>query len=159
MNIRAAADIAAKERQVVVKWIKRYLREVTKAAHELPVDYPTARNDITVTIKGAGHRSSACAKGITIDIVPFRKQQTHILEYPAFAADKVIGSRANVPAEIALAATVAHEISHFVQYRYGPDTRWLQRRYRKPHGEGFQDIYRILRSRVVNAHAESSATS
>ena len=109
MNIRAAADIAAKERQVVVKWIKRCLREVTKAAHELPVDYPTARNDITVTIKGAGHRSSACAKGITIDIVPFRKQQTHILEYPAFAADKVIGSRANVPAEIALAATVAHE--------------------------------------------------
>ena len=32
MNIRAAADIAAKERQVVVKWIKRCLREVTKAA-------------------------------------------------------------------------------------------------------------------------------
>ena len=27
MNIRAAADIAAKERQVVVKWIKRCLRE------------------------------------------------------------------------------------------------------------------------------------
>ena len=58
---------------------------------------------------------------------------------------------------IALAATVAHEISHFVQYRYGPDTRWLQRKYRKPHGEGFQDIYRILRSRVVNSHFESLA--
>lgn len=159
MNIRASANIAAKEKQLVVKWIKRCLREITKAAYELPVDYPTARNDIAVTIKGAGHRSSACAKGITIDIVPFRKQQTHVLEYPAFAADKVIGSRANVSAEIVLAATVAHEISHFVQYRYGPDTRWLQRRYRKPHGEGFQDIYRILRSRVVNAHAESSATS
>jgi hypothetical protein len=147
MEIRAGADIAVKEKQLVVKWIKRCLREITKAAYELPVDYPTARSDIRITIKG----------GVTIDIVPFRKQHTHVLEYPAFAKDRVIGSRDNVPAEIALAATVAHEISHFVQYRYGPDTRWLQRKYRKPHGEGFQDIYRILRSRVVNSHAASLA--
>ena len=73
MEIRAAANIAAAEKQLVVKWVKRCLREVTKAAYELPVDYPTARNDIRVTIKGAGHRSSACAKGVTIDIVPFPK--------------------------------------------------------------------------------------
>ena len=157
MEIRAGADIAVKEKQLVVKWIKRCLREITKAAHELPVDYTAARSDIRITIKGAGHRSSACAKGVTIDIVPFRKQHTHVMEYPAFAKDRVIGSRDNVPAEIALAATIAHEISHFVQYRYGPHTRWLQRKYRKPHGEGFQDIYRILRSRVVNSHAASLA--
>ena len=62
MEIRAGADIAVKEKQLVVKWIKRCLREITKAAYELPVDYPTARSDIRITIKGAGHRSSACAK-------------------------------------------------------------------------------------------------
>ena len=64
----------------------------------------------------------------------------------------MIGSRTTLSPESVLAATIALEISHFIQYRYWPDTRWLQKRYRKPHGEGFQDIYRILGGRVINPH-------
>jgi len=150
MKLRVSADISAKHRDLVVRWVKRCLREVTRKGYELPVDYTTACNNITVTIKHAGHRSSACAKGIAIDLLAFKKGTVDILEYPAFANDPIIGSRRCLEPECVLAATIAHEVSHFVQYRYGPETRWLQQKFRKPHGEGFQDIYRILRARVVN---------
>ena len=152
MHIKTQVGIAAKERDVAVKWIKRCLREITRKDHELPVNYAAARSDIIVTLKHAGYRSSACAKGVNIDLTAYLKQSSAVLEYPAYAQDPVIGSRAALRPELALAATIAHEVSHFVQYRYGPDTRWLMNRYRKPHGEGFQDIYRIIRSQVVNPH-------
>ena len=150
MNITTRLGVAAKERDLATKWIKRCLREITRKDYELPVDYAGARSDIAVTLKQEGHRSSACAKGVNIDLTFYRRRSSTLLEYPAFAQDRVIGSRNALPPELVLAATIAHEVSHFVQYRYGPDTRWLNKRYRKPHGEGFQEIYRILRARVVN---------
>ena len=150
MKVIQRAGVRAKDRDLALKWIKRCLREITRKDYELPVDYGEARNDLVVTIKRAGHRSSACAKGITIDISAYTKGSSALLEYPAFAQDPVIGSKSAITPELVLAGTIAHEVSHFVQYRYGPHTRWLRNRYRKPHGEGFQDIYRILRSRVVN---------
>ena len=152
MRVIKKSGVSATERDTVVRWVKRCLREITLQHYELPVDYATARNDLTLTVKRAGHRSSACAKGITVDLSPLKRSASEILEYPAFAKDPVIGSRASVKPEMALAATIAHEVSHFIQYRYGPDTRWLKHTFRKPHGEGFQDIYRILRARVINPH-------
>ena len=152
MQINTRAGVAATTRDTAIKWIKRCLREITRKDYELPVDYAMARADIVVTLKSAGHRSSACAKGISIDLTAFNTGRTALIEYPAFSKDPVIGSRETLSPESVLAATIAHEISHFVQYRYGPDTRWLCKRYRKPHGEGFQDIYRILRARVINPH-------
>ncbi len=154
MRVIQRLGVSAKDRDLAVKWAKRCLREITRKDYELPVDYAQARNDLVVTVKRAGHRSSACAKGITIDISAYSKGTSALLEYPAFARDPVIGSRDAITPELVLASTIAHEISHFVQYRYGPDTRWLKKRFRKPHGEGFQEIYRILRSKVVNPHLQ-----
>ncbi len=155
MHIITRTGVTATQRNIAVKWIKRCLREITRQHYELPADYSTARTDITVTVKLAGHRSSACERGVTIDLTAFNKNITTLMEYPAFKNDPVIGSVDITSPELVLAGTIAHEVSHFVQYRYGPDTRWLCNRYRKPHGEGFQDIYRILRSRVVNPHLGS----
>ena len=150
MKVETAQRISSYSRDIALKWIRRCPREITRKDYELPVDYATARADITIKLKLAGHRSSACAKGINIDLAHYQAGHTQILEYPAFARDPVIGSHRCEHPETALAATIAHEISHFIQYRYGPYTRWLEKKYRKPHGEGFQEIYRILRSRVVN---------
>ncbi len=152
MQVKVRGCIAATTRNIAIKWIKRCLREITRKNYELPVDYATARAEIVVTLKSAGQRSSACARGISIDLTAFNNGGTSLIEYPAFTKDPVIGSRETLPPESVLAATIAHEISHFIQYRYGPNTRWLRKRYRKPHGEGFQDIYRILRARVINPH-------
>ena len=152
MKVIQRAGVSAKDRELTLKWVKRCLREITRKDYELPVSYGEARADFVLTVKQAGHRSSACAKGITIDISAYINGSSALLEYPAFAQDPVIGSSDAITPELVLAGTIAHEVSHFVQYRYGPNTRWLQKRYRKPHGEGFQDIYRILRSQVVNPH-------
>ena len=152
MRIIQRTGVSAKDRDLALKWVKRCLREITRKDYELPVDYGEARNDFVLTVKRSGHRSSACAMGITIDILSYTKGYSALLEYPAYSHDPVIGSRNPITPELVLAGTIAHEISHFVQYRYGPDTRWLQKRYLKPHGEGFRDIYRVLRSKVVNPH-------
>ena len=152
MRVFKREYVSARDRDLVIKWVKRCLREITRKDYELPVDYGAARDDLVVTVKRAGQRSSACAKGITIDISAYADGFSSLVEYPAFANDPVIGSREAINPELALAGTIAHEISHFLQYRYGPHTRWLCKRFRKPHGEGFKDIYRILRSRVVNPH-------
>ena len=155
MNVITRNGVTAAQRNTAVKWIKRCLREITRKHYELPVDYSAAQTDITITVKLAGHRSSACERGVTIDVTAFNKSQTSLIEYPAFGHDPVIGSVELIRPELVLAGTIAHEVSHFVQYRYGPHTRWLRNRYRKPHGEGFRDIYRILRSQVVNPHLSS----
>ena len=154
MKVIQRVGVSAKDRDLALRWVKRCLREITRKDYELPVDYSEASNDLVLTVKREGHRSSACAKGITIDISPYAKGSSALLEYPAFAHDPVIGSRNAITPELVLAGTIAHEVSHFVQYRYGPDTRWLKKRYHKPHGEGFRDIYRILRSKVVNPHLQ-----
>ena len=93
MKVIQRAGVRAKDRDLALKWIKRCLREITRKDYELPVDYGEARNDLVVTVKRAGHRSSACAKGITIDISAYTKGISALLEYPAFAHDPVIGSR------------------------------------------------------------------
>ena len=155
MQVIQRIGVSAKDRDLALTWVKRCLREITRKDYELPVDYGEARNDFVLTVKLAGHRSSACAMGITIDILAYTKGFSALLEYPAYSHDPVIGSRNAITPELVLAGTIAHEISHFVQYRYGPDTRWLKKRYRKPHGEGFRDIYRILRSKVVNPHLQT----
>ena len=59
-------------------------------------------------------------------------------EYKAFENDPVIGAFKTDDVEAVIAATVAHEVAHHVQYRYGPCTRWLKKSYRKPHGDGFK---------------------
>ena len=92
MQIKTRAGVAATTRDTAIKWIKRCLREITRKDYELPVDYATARADIVVTLKSAGHRSSACAKGISIDLTAFNTGRTALIEYPAFAKDPVIDS-------------------------------------------------------------------
>ena len=150
MKVRRFAGVSARERDLVVRMTKRCLRELCKKEHELPASYAEACEALTLTVKARSERSSGCRKGITIDVSAYRAGARTLLEYPAFASDRLIGSRVDAEPIAVLWGTVAHEVSHFIQYRYGPDTRWLAKTYRRAHGEGFRDIYRILRARVVN---------
>ena len=71
-------------------------------------------------------------------------------EYAAFDKCPVIGGRYTKNLEEDLWMSVSHEVAHHVQYKFGPKCSWLKNTYRKPHGQGFKDIYSILRSRIVN---------
>ena len=145
------ADLA-----LVVKYADLCLKELCKSEHELTgkkLSIVQARKNLKIKVRDSGQLSRGGKYGITIDIGNTTSRLAwsgHIHEYKAFAKDPVIGSFPCKSREKAIAWVVAHEIAHHAQYRYGPYTRWLRKTYRKPHGHGFQAIYRILRSRIVN---------
>ena len=120
MKVIQRMGVSAKDRDLALKWVQRCLREITRKDYELPVDYGETRNHLIFTVKRAGHRSSACAKGITIDISACAKSSSTLLEYPVFEHGPVIGSTNVILPELVLAGTISHEVSHFVQYRYSP---------------------------------------
>ena len=145
------ADLA-----LVVKYADLCLKELCKSEHELTgkkLSIVQARKNLKIKVRDSGQLSRGGKYGITIDIGNTTSRLAwsgHIHEYKAFAKDPVIGSFPCKSPEKAIAWVVAHEIAHHAQYRYGPSTRWLWKTYHKPHGHGFQAIYRILRSRIVN---------
>jgi len=77
-------------------------------------------------------------------------EEKWLKEYAAYNKCPVIGGRYTKSLEEALWITVSHEVAHHVQYKFGPRCGWLKKTYRKPHGQGFKDIYSILRSQIVN---------
>lgn len=149
-TVRKGSGVTVGDQALVVKYTKLCLREIYRAEHEIPVSGIGLR---IVTKRGRG-TSYGSRYEITIDTKP----DFHgIYEYAAYANDPVIGDNRKASREMALAAVVAHEIAHHIQYACGPQTRWLKKKYRKAHGEGFRDIYRILRSRVINPVVDAEA--
>ena len=162
MRSHKGPNVTTAERDLVIKWTKRCLRELAKKEHELvdfhprPQTVASLQKTLMVNIKARNQRSNGGRNQITIDVrdAEIRGKRERFGEYKAYASDPVIGDITIFDQEQGIAVIVAHEVAHHVQYRYGPYTRWLKKSYRKPHGRGFQDIYRILRSRVVNPFVE-----
>lgn len=169
LRIDKAKNVSVAERNLVAKWVKKCLKELAKKDYEIadgydgwrhlfnpamakPVKYADMIDNINVYCKGSGQVSNGGAWEVNIDIKMAHREAKvgKFHEYKAFENDPVIGAFKTDDVEAVIAATVAHEVAHHVQYRYGPCTRWLKKSYRKPHGDGFKDIYRILRARVVN---------
>lgn len=146
-------NVTKAEAKMVRKMADLCLRELAKAEHEIPATYTEMKRECHVHVKHRGQCSNGGAKGITIDLWSLRKGRSWMNEYPAYSDDPVIGDMECGDVENRLLCVVAHEVAHHVQYQWGPRTRWLKAKYRKPHGEGFRDIYRILRSRLVNPAA------
>lgn len=152
-------NVKAAEAKLVRKMADRCLRELAKAEHEIPASYERMKASCRVHVKYRGQCSYGGPEGITIDLWCLRKGDSCMHEYSAYASDPVIGSMDCVDPEHHLMCIVAHEVAHHVQYRWGPRTRWLKSKYKKAHGEGFRDLYRILRSRLVNPEAAKSAAA
>jgi len=169
LRIDKAKNVSVAERNLVAKWVKKCLKELAKKDYELadsfdgwreafiagrekPIKYADMIDRVDVYCKGSGQQSNGGCYKINIDIKGAHQEAKagKFHEYKAFENDPVIGAFKTDDVEAVIAATVAHEVAHHVQYRYGPCTRWLKKSYRKPHGDGFKDIYRILRARVVN---------
>jgi len=150
MKIIKAENVTTAEKNLVIKYTKMCLREMAKKEHELGKSYQELLNSIAVNVKHRGQRSYGGSWGICIDVLYLRRKRIRLNEYTAYYKDPVIGSVDDITPELVLLGVVAHEVAHHIQHRCGPYTRWLKKIYRKPHGEGFQAIYRILRSRVVN---------
>jgi hypothetical protein len=146
-------NVTKAEAKMVRKMADLCLRELAKAEHEIPATYTQMKRMCSVHVKHRGQASYGGAKGITIDLWSLRRGTSQMSEYKAFAGDPVIGSMDCGDVENRLLCVVAHEVAHHVQHHWGPRTRWLKTKYRKAHGEGWRDLYRILRSRLVNPRA------
>jgi len=51
---------------------------------------------------------------------------------------------------------VAHEMAHYVQYRYAYRIPRFKGKWQKPHGDAFRTIYRYLRQDLVNSSIAQS---
>ena len=155
LRIAKAKNVSVADRNLVAKWTKKCLKELAKKDYEIAdgrYKHADMIGNIGVYCRGSGQRSNGGCYKINIDINGAYEEAKvgKFHEYKAFENDSVIGAFKTNNVEAVIAATVAHEVAHHVQYRYGPFTRWLKKSYKKPHGDGFKGIYRILRARVVN---------
>ena len=127
------------------------MRHLMKKEYEL--DIPRgAQHIIPIEVfhgNGRG-RSTGGQHGITINIGSGHFFYKSFNEYAAFNADPVIGKVAVSSYDDTLLVIVAHEISHYVQYRYLPSVKRYKGKWQKPHGYAFQSVYRYLRRDLVN---------
>lgn len=161
MKVKTGNNVTKSEAELVKHFVNLCLKEISKAEHEIMLGSKratlTALRNFNIDIKAKSQRSYGGAARISIDVMNLRKGKTFLHEYKAYADDPVIGAVETFDPELVLLGVVAHEIAHYIQHRTGVYTSWLKRTYKKPHGEGFQAIYRILRSRVVNPLIEARA--
>lgn len=148
-------NVTKAEAKMVRKMVDLCLRELARAEHEIPATYTQMKRLCSVHVKYRGQASYGGSRGVSIDIGMLRTGKSFMWEYALIAKDPVIGAMECGDAETHLFGLVAHEVAHHVQSYWGPRTRWLKAKYRKAHGEGWRDLYRILRSRLVNPRATS----
>ena len=150
---RRGNNVPADVHKLVVKMAARCMRELSKKDYELP----ELTRSIEVRTKKSGQCSHAGSRGITVDITNYMNGHDRYQEYASIAKDPVIGSiflaghRDNV-----LFAVVAHEVAHHVQSAYAMRMAYECGKFeweammQKPHGKGWQMIYRWLRRELVN---------
>lgn len=160
MHNRTADDnVPAHYVDLIFQQVDMCLREITKKEHELmlqvgdeniPVSYKAAKGSCRVHVTKRGGVSTGGFHGIKIDISQHDFPYAFLSEYKRIANDPVIGSTDVIGPQLTLFCIVAHEVAHHIQRKYAPMTRIYRNGDFKPHGQVWQDIYRILRSRVVN---------
>ena len=158
VTCKRGKNVTVADRVMVLKMVKRCMTELNKPKHEIGfLRQKSFWKPLEVRIKKKGQRSCAMKDSwISIDVSRYHKGDRHLLEYAAYKSDPVIGERKEAATpESVLFGIVAHEVAHHVQFAYGPYTRMYKGNYDKPHGHCFQDIYRILRSTLVNPELDA----
>jgi hypothetical protein len=150
---RRGHNVPADVHKLVVKMAARCMRELSKKDYELP----ELTGSIIVRTKKSSQRSNGGRHGICIEVARYMAGEDCIYEYAAIRSDAVIGSVANAgSAENALFSVVAHEVAHHVQRAYAMRMAYecgkpeWEAMMQKPHGKGWQMIYRWLRRELVN---------
>ena len=158
VTCKRGKNVTVADRVMVLKMVKRCMTELNKPKHEIGfMKQKTFWKPLHVVIKKKSQCSYAYDDtSISIDIARYHKGSRFLNEYAIYRSDPVIGERKEAATpESVLFGTVAHEVAHHVQSAYGPYTRMYKESCEKPHGHGFQDIYRILRSTLVNPELDA----
>ena len=143
------------EEKLIERMVRKCMNHLKKKDYELGI----TKRDVEAAVKctkvvtkdwcsGATYGGSRVIQ-INLNYWQHGKEGWH-KEYPAYDNCPVIGGRYTKNLEEDFWLSVSHEVAHHVQYKFGPRCGWLKKTYRKPHGQGFKDIYSILRSQIVN---------
>lgn len=160
ITCKRGANVTVEDRVLVLKMVKQCMTELNKPKHEIGfAKQKSFWKPLHVVIKKKSQCSYAYEdESISIDVAEYHRGGRWLNEYAAYRSDPVIGERKQAATpESVLFAVVAHEVAHHVQHAYGPYTRMYKSSCKKPHGDAFQDIYRILRSTLVNAQLDAEA--
>jgi len=158
VTCKRGKNVTVADRVMVLKMVKRCMTELNKPKYEIGfMKQKSFWKPLHVVVKKKSQRS--CAYGgtsISIDIANYHREGIFLREYAAYRSDPIIGERKQAATpESVLFATVAHEVAHHVQFAYGANTRMYKNSFKKPHGHGFQKIYSILRSNLVNPELDA----
>tara|TARA_R110000850_G_scaffold74752_1_gene163418 strand:- start:46 stop:504 length:459 start_codon:yes stop_codon:yes gene_type:complete len=143
-------------KKLVKKMVRRCMSHLKKKDYELGITKKDIDRAVILTkvvdkswCNGATYAGRNTIQ-INLSYWQHKKGRHFQREYAAFNKCAVIGGRWCESLEQSLWITVAHEVSHHVQFTKGSKCRWLKSKYRKPHGDGFREIYALLRANVVN---------
>ena len=160
ITCKRGKNVTVEDRVLVLKMVKQCMTELNKQKHEIGFDVQKSFwKPLHVVIKKKSQCSYAYEdESISIDVSEYHKGGRWLNEYAAYRSDPVIGERTQAATpESVLFGVVAHEVAHHVQFAYGPHTRMYKSTCKKSHGDAFQDIYRILRSTLVNPQLDAEA--
>lgn len=145
-----------KEEKLIERMIRKCMNHLKKKDYELGI----TKRDVEAAVKctkvvdkgwcsGATYGGSGVIQ-INLNYWQHGRDGEWHKEYDSYDNCPVIGGRYTKNLEEDFWLSVSHEVAHHVQYKFGPRCGWLKKTYRKPHGQGFKDIYSILRSQIVN---------
>ena len=159
ITCKRGKNVTVEDRVLVLKMVKQCMTELNKQKHEIGFDVQKSFwKPLHVDIKKKSQKSYGSESRISIDVSEYHKGGRWLNEYAAYRSDPVIGERTQAATpESVLFGDVAHEVAHHVQFAYGPHTRMYKSTCKKSHGAAFQDIYRILRSTLVNPQLDAEA--
>ena len=131
----------------------KMIRHLALKQYELKIPYTRYRDHIKkgyvpIHIKGKG--IAAGREEFVYSNQYWQFGNSTFDEYKRFAKDPVIGNIDVTDDDDIMMIICAHETAHHVQYKKLPSLKAFKGKWEKPHGEGFQKLYRYLRRDLVN---------
>jgi hypothetical protein len=148
-------NMKTKEEKLIERMVRKCMNHLKKKDYELGI----TKRDVEAAVRctkvvdkgwcsGATYGTSWVIQ-INLNYWQHGREGWH-KEYASYDNCPVIGGRYTKSLEEDLWISVSHEVAHHIQDKFGPRCGWLKNTYHKPHGQGFKDIYSILRSQIVN---------
>jgi hypothetical protein len=131
----------------------KMIRHLARKQYELKIPYPRYRDHIkkgTVPIHVKGKRIAAGREEFLYSNHYWQFGNSKFDEYKRFEKDPVIGNIDVTDDDDIMMIICAHETAHHIQYKRLPGLNAFKGKWEKPHGEGFQRLYRYLRRDLVN---------
>jgi len=156
--MKITGKVTNDEAKTIERMVRQCMNLLRKKEYEL--DIPAGAADAAIRCLEVKRRKDSASRAngsfIRINLGYWQVGNRFHTEYAAFNDHPIIGKVECASELDHYLCTVAHEVAHFVQYRYCRRVQRFKGTYKKPHGKCFQDIYLYLRRDLVNPRLKES---